>query len=147
MPEYSLSVDYDGTPIEYASEDEVLEFVNKVREVGGGDILKALMPSIPGKAHACLIAQGLNFGCAVWPIYERYPSGEWKGWRMEVDAAIADKLIADDELGFEYLDNTRHVGYDGIINLSLPRRIGAAAQAFDDHQGWTTKYELAGEDK
>lgn len=146
MPTFVASGDWEKTtPIEYASEEEVLAYVNRVREVGGGDILDALLPSEPGNANACLIARGLNFSCEVWPIYDRRNNGEWWGWRMEVDASIADKLIEDSELGLEYQDDIRNVTYGNLIHLILPRRIGAAAQAFDEFQGWTTKYN--GEEK
>jgi hypothetical protein len=51
--------------VEHATAEEIIEFVNKARAAGGADVLDALLPSHKGNAYNCLIANALNFSCAV----------------------------------------------------------------------------------
>lgn len=55
----------DGVDRIVAEENEVLEFVNKIRIAGGADVIDALFPSVKSDAQACLIARALNFNCSV----------------------------------------------------------------------------------
>jgi hypothetical protein len=50
-----------------AGPDEILKFVNKVRDIGQADILDALLPSVPQDSQSCLIARNMNFQCTVSP--------------------------------------------------------------------------------
>lgn len=127
MPEFTL--ENRTEPIKYATEEEVLAFANEVREAGGGDLIDALMPSLAGSSKECLIANALNFECAVYPrpglVHE---NGEFSRWVMGSDNAIeiAEKLDLD---------------LDPFNRIKLPRLIGNAAHAFDEAtDGWTLKY-------
>jgi hypothetical protein len=73
-------------PIEFATEAELLEFANKIREAGGANPLDALMPSTPSDSKACLIAQALNFSCVVRIDRARGASPPWRHWK---DAGVA----------------------------------------------------------
>lgn len=51
---------------EYANDEELLEFCNRVRELGGSNNLLGELPlSVPSEPDACLIARSLNFNCMV----------------------------------------------------------------------------------
>lgn len=141
---------FPGSGREYATEQELLDFANKIREAGGADVLEALMPSKPGDAEACLIANALNFGCSVRPVRGHLPTYEdgSSPWVMEI-GGDEDKLR---ELG-EALDlpivtitrsrfnySTYLDEYYDVDVLALPKHIGNAAEAFDSGLGWTREY-------
>ena len=136
-----------------ATEEELLDFANKIRAAGGANVLEALLPSTPQDPHACLIANALNFGCRVDGLNSDQ-------WHMELPGsfdfakakAIADSVECkvayvasryDEEKAFwrsvyEALDappasdaEDWAEDYDGFVIL-LPEHIGNAAAAFDD---------------
>jgi hypothetical protein len=113
---------------EVATEEELLEFANKVRKAGGADVIEALLPSLKGAQSKCLIANALNFSCRVhgYDRWSRWEDGskEYR-WCMELpenmDVERAEKIAS--EVGLEY-DEEYHC-------FPLPRHIGNAAYAFD----------------
>jgi hypothetical protein len=111
-------------PSGVADPEELLDFVNKARAAGGADVLEALLPSMPGDESACLIANGLNFGCTV-NGHSSVNSDEPQ-WAMYFPDNLDSSQARDiaDALGCEY-DRRRHC-------IVLPQRIGNAAQAFDN---------------
>jgi hypothetical protein len=128
---------------EYATEEEVLAFANKVRKAGGANVLEALMPSVPGNANSCLIARALNFECSIRPFYGSPTStGEYAYWYMEFPPRTSLEQAAKiaDAVGCEcvsvpvpFIDST-------LYRIILPRHIGNAAHAFDERTGWPQKY-------
>ncbi len=125
---YATSVAY--TDVEIATEEELLEFCNRVREAGGADILEALLPSRPGNAHECLIANALNFGCSVRPVGEKR-NGLFDKWKMDLPSNLTDEqaaaiseVVGSPVVGRRYSGVYRHV--------DLPPHIGNAAHAFDE---------------
>lgn len=127
---------YDGTKeihTTVATENELLEFVNTIRSIGGADFLEALIPSKPKHHKKCLLAQALNFECEVGGLYPamKYEDGSWV-WTMKIhqenifDSNQLSKKIAN-ELGlpvFIQSDNFR-------VSIVLPKEIGNVASAFD----------------
>lgn len=110
-----------------ATEEELLEFANKLREIGGAPVLPALLPSIPTKSDACLIATSLNFNCKI--DASGYVLAE--GWAMTVaDDVFDEEQIAaiTDLMGVEPDEDEDDEG--GLAWL-LPEHIGNAADAFD----------------
>lgn len=123
MPKF---VDMNGEKIEYATEEEVLNFCNKIREVGGGEAIKSLLGGVPLAASACMIANSLNFDSTVIPIGR----GKSERWVMCCSVEVVNKIV--DSGLCDRWDNS-------AIHVVLPRRIGYAAYAFDEKQGWTAK--------
>lgn len=129
-----------GVRIEYATEDELLDFANKIRAAGGANALDALLPSDPQKPDSCLIATSLNFGCHV------VASGEVFGGSLDVEGrdeyAWAMRLPSCFSVEeSETLASAVGCEYDSFYRkLILPRHIGNAARAFDLGKGWTRKY-------
>jgi hypothetical protein len=114
MPTFT---DHKGHVIEYADEAEVLDYCNRVREVGGADRIEALVPGHRSAAGSCMIARSLNFHCSVVPLGGKHTRWyiQWHGSdvRQKLDAA-------------------------GLLDEGfLPQRIGMAAYAFDEGEGWT----------
>lgn len=120
-----------------ASEQEVIDFANKVREAGGGDLIEALMPSYPSDPNTCLIANALNFECKIngWraanveaeEILDRdilpYKAVDGFLWSMSVETDdLAEKIAA--ALDLPYIDNGRVI---------LPGEIASVATKFDDY--------------
>ena len=106
-----------------ATLEELLEFANKVREAGGGDVIEALMPSNPAIPESCLIANALNFNCQV-------SGGIGEPWYMMIsDRAVARKIV--DKLGLkgEYLEDSALS--TRAANVYLPDKIGHVARDFD----------------
>lgn len=117
----------EGVTVQVATEQELLDFANVVRESGGADPIPALLPSYPQNPHACLIANALNFGCSVLPSRTvdstDAETGEdiaIEGWSMQVDS---------DELA-EAIAVAIGTKSDGLY-VHLPEHIGNAAAAFD----------------
>lgn len=141
MPEFTLRK-YNGKPIPYCTEEELLEFANKIRNAGGANIIEAFMPSVVGEPESCLIANALNFSCSVNPVHPHLPNGEFPAWHM----MFPYRTTCDEvELIAETVGCKCPPGYwGGVIDdtIILPREIGNAAQAFDEGIGWTTKYAI-----
>lgn len=119
--------------LEYATEEELLAFANKLRKAGAAEPLDALMPSRPNDTKQCLIANACNFSCAVEPYGAM--AGDWYlvfPWNMPEAEC---RQIAE-EVGC-----SRHHASNGNWHyIALPRRIANTAAAFDNGAGWTTKY-------
>lgn len=134
-----------------ATVDELIEFVNKIREAGGADVIEALFPSVMGDEEACLIAKALNFQCSVggsehhreWAMlsaditydHKNYSSRWLSGnyvWVMKIhhgahiDSIVKAKEIAG-KLELPCIDN----------ELLLPEVIGNSALAFDKGVAFT----------
>lgn len=120
--------------VEIATESELLEFCNRVRKAGGGDILPALLPGVPSSANTCLIARNLNFECSV-------TRGSWDktdNWSMFVDdleigARIASKLRVDCRI--HYRDSF-------WVEVKLPVVISNSAKAFDKRIAYKNLIEV-----
>lgn len=118
-----------------ATEEELLEFVNKGRKAGGANLLEALLPSVPSESSECLIANALNFSCAVLPSFElTHNDDAILNWYMAVPTNMDIEQV---EVVAEALD----LVVDRLPNAEkyqqgrlgpLPAHIGNAAQAFDD---------------
>lgn len=115
-----------------ASFDETLEFCNKVRKAGGGDLLSALMPGIPEDDKHCLIAKNLNFDCTVTCM--TFEESGW-GWGMATDSKeemvkISKELDLSLELpvGETYTSKVTPPLQEWIV---LPHEIGLVAEFFD----------------
>lgn len=102
-----------------ATEAELLEFANVVREAGGGEVIPALLPAIPGAPSSCLIARALNFECVV--DGSTHIQGRWD---MFVSSAELAERIA------EAIDTVVYEEDEGSY-IILPDYIGKAAEAFD----------------
>lgn len=130
-----------------ATHEELLEYANRVRELGGADTLDALLPSKPVDAKACLIAQAVNFESSVVPDDSFHESGSqrwymvpWRGNDAQSDELareLAEKL--DAETGVVNVLNGKQIQgpYGPIsdrserVGVLLPEEIGNAAMAFD----------------
>lgn len=139
-----------------ATADELMDFVNKIREAGGADVITAFFPSEPFSPKLCLIARALNFDCAVdtssygslwanvftdWPTAKYfngdtssicYPDTHDAVWVMKVfhgnvtESRIKAQEIAT-KLKIKFIYN----------ELFLPYEIRNAAYAFDAGVAYT----------
>lgn len=120
-----------------ATEEELLEFANKLREAGQADVLEALIPSKPEDPTMCLLAQALNFSCLVNVTDEvvkaadpSNPEGFRYTWRMVLPPGtsfeVAERLSK--AVGVP-LTNDYLLGAYALA--PLPAHIGNAADAFD----------------
>lgn len=122
------SFDRERRVLQCATEDELLAFCNKIRKAGEVDVLKALLPAVPGNSSHCLIAKGLNFSCTIRPNssqtrlpggglrwYMRFPFGLGEA-QMQKIANVIGAALSFNGLSYEVL---------------LPEDIGNAAEAFD----------------
>jgi hypothetical protein len=119
----------------YATEIELLDFANRLRKLGGANVIDAFMPSSPGQANACLIANALNFGASVSPV-----GIEGATWRMTfpLNVKVSTVEIIAHALG---LDHVYLTGREVSREVVLPKLVGNAAWAFDRAEtGWVTKY-------
>lgn len=132
----------DGGFRPVATEEELLEFANKVREAGGADVIDALLPSTPEDAHSCLIANALNFKCHVdgWSHPTITPSPKYKDgsskWAMYFPENMSEadrRKIIDAVPGRAVKDTLTGHG----ICMLLPKHIGNAAEAFDHRIAFT----------
>lgn len=144
LEDYAGKVIYRKT-YEVADKTEILEFCNKVREIGGAEVLSALMPSTPNDSRACLVANNLNFNCIVVPKTNEKLEGSipdvdtevGEQWYMIIkDHSVLNKV--SETLGLEvgcpytYDFETESMRYSP--GLKLPKHIGNAAYLFDnDH--------------
>lgn len=136
-----------------ANRSELLEFCKRIRNVGGGDPLGALLPGQTHEPSSCLIANNLNFDCQVANIvdYTGLPevpeelrlvkknktidlgiNGTFRiqQWVMTVeDGLVAEKISKQLNLP----PVVTKIGYDNGFQLGvlLPEPIGNAAHAFD----------------
>ena len=128
-----------------ATEDELLEFCNSVRQAGGAEVLEALLPSTPGVPSECLIARGLNFDCTVGnTVYGM----AWNGtglrdgffipgtdscfWVMTVHYGNSEDSMAKAQEVANALGLTQFAN-----EIALPEHIGNAAEAFDQRVAFT----------
>lgn len=138
-----VNIDMYGLISSIATEEELLEFANKVRAAGGANILDALLLSKRSQSSACLIARALNFDCEVnqWkPTDNRisvdWPSGnpKWVMMPQRGDGAHSEKLTRQlsKDLKLRLVRNmTRRHPLEFVYGLLLPETIGNAARAFD----------------
>ena len=134
-----LEIDYMQY-VPFAGKEELLAYVNRIREAGGANALEALVPSIPGSQEACLIARALNFGCKVYVA----GGGDYKDgsrrWVMETpDNETTRRLAKGMRERTRWLDEDHELvvhrkpypeSGDRLV-MVLPKRIGNAAHAFD----------------
>lgn len=136
MPVMLTVPGYGTESISVATEEELLEFVNRGRAVGGANILEALLPSKPGETQSCLIANALNFGCEVYGAPDDVKGFSSVTWAMYLPENMEEKdaLAIARALDCEYMaprhDATEHEGHKQCI--ILPEHIGNAAAAFDE---------------
>lgn len=112
---------FSGNVLPVATEEELLEFCNKVRQAGGANVLEALLPSVQQSSYSCLIANALNFGCSVSP----YMNGIWL-MRFPENISASQRKAISEATG---LDVRPGVGKSWV--MELPEHIGNAAKAFD----------------
>lgn len=140
---------------ERASLQELLDFANKVRAAGGGNLLDALMPATPLDPQKCLIAKNLNFNCEVknasiscilGGAIDEEVVREWLKsntnddyWGMFIDDKetrdkIADalNLLAFDSSEGKYNLATCEEYQKQWFCIVLPESIGQVASDFDD---------------
>ena len=113
-----------------ASPEELLEFINKVREAGGSYPLEALMPGVPLDGTNCLLARNLDFNCAVYNTNTEQDQVIWCMWfgNEALRDRIAEKLnLGKTNLSQGSLDNI-------IFGVILPPEIGLVAEYFDQHK-------------
>jgi hypothetical protein len=138
--------------LEYATEEELLEFANAVRKAGGADPLNALLPSFRKDRRDCLIATALNFGCSVDAevLYgmenPTWPSGACK-WHMRLHGPFDLQREKVEQIAASTDAEVFVVDYDNDDEskqyyLILPEHIGNAAYAFDQREGWTANYAI-----
>ncbi len=129
------TINFDDEDYLVATEAELLSFCNKVREVGGAELLPALLPSEPGNANQCLIARALNFDCQVDSTgtpYEDSFGNTHARWQMRVDSAKRYTTIE----AFIGLGGTAEPEFDDF-RINLPEEIGNAALLFDHGAAFT----------
>lgn len=124
-----------------ASIDEVLAFANAVREAGGANPLDALVPGIPDKENACLIARNLNFSCSVFPAWAATDKQSFFNSRLVYeDGEVVWHMHIDDEAVIDTISERLGLPVDvdqkGNRVLRLPRKIGRVARAFDAINGY-----------
>ncbi len=136
---------FDGEPRDLrgefpvATEEELLEFVNKARAAGGANILEALLPSTPSLASACLIANGLNFGCNVAAMPGTSSLQGKDGYRFVWAMHLPYNISPDqaEEIA-KALGCELHGDDNGDLFIGpLPPHIGNAADAFDERLAFT----------
>lgn len=133
--------------ITFATKEELLDFVNQIREAGGADILDALLPGVPMQSYSCLIARGLNFKCSVGGDKSSYrniphpddPQNSYM-WYMSICGShsetkrIGDAICNKLNLNGVYREFSADVSEYIIVSeymIELPLHIGNAAYAFD----------------
>lgn len=151
-----------GYKLPVATEDELLEFANKLRQAGNASLLDSLLPSVKNDQRHCLIARNLNFDSVVVPelSVDGY-ADDSDVWAMapalnhrlkRKDTQIADIKRANEQVRAlakaarlktitvpeTVYDKTVEIGvYPEIeivdrIKIKLPKHIGNAAAAFDE---------------
>lgn len=131
MPEMLEFTDAPQGVFPVATEEEILEYANKLRTAGDADFLDALLPSDREAPDTCLIANALNFSCSISPAVNasqsKYPDEYRYIWSMRlprsIDAIQAQKLT--DAVGASL---NWELGFPSFV---LPAHIGNAADAFD----------------
>lgn len=134
MPEL-INFGYENK--EVATHDELLDFCNKVRKAGGGEILGSLLPGYTGNSQTCLIAKNLNFQCSVVPFYKMVEGKEVKQankWVMSIHDEYVLYRVAEE---VELTVDVRIKGSEFEVCLILPEHIGNAADAFDRELAFT----------
>ena len=116
---------------ERATIQETLEFCNRVREAGGAEVLDALMPSVPQETNSCLIANNLNFGCAVYGYVG--DKREWKNyWVMEIEGDLELATKINRIAGVAPSPIRPRSGFKDSWEIILPLEIGQVANDFDE---------------
>ena len=132
MSFYFSDIPGDPGVIEHATPAAVLAFANEVRAAGNAGLLDALLPSVPQRPRACLIARALNFESVIRPD-SRVAS--WLGeWRMYPQRASNGLCLNDNNKAIALatkLNLDTHTDANGSVGIVLPREIGNAAFAFD----------------
>jgi hypothetical protein len=105
-----------------ASIQEVIDFANKVRKAGGGNIIDDLIPSEPESSNSCLIANALNFHSEI----EADSNGVWQ---MTIHDIETGKAISE-EVGLDIIIDEEY----NLAIIDLPENIGFVAKAFDSYQ-------------
>lgn len=127
-----------------ATEAELLEFANKVRLAGGGEVISALLPSEKSAPNACLIANALNFDSEV-NVKDgelRNSDNSWT-WQMRF-TGVAD---AKAEAIAVAVGNELRRSLGGWFAVTLPGHIGNAAHAFDEGLAFTQYVETTKDDE
>lgn len=133
MPE---PITYNGVTRPVATKEELLEFANTVRTAGGAEVLEALLPSRPNNAQRCLIANALNFSCAVAPCggdhdatVERFRDQ----WEMSFPENMERERIEKigEAVGCKIIETVGVLSGTTTCTMILPPHIGFAADAFD----------------
>lgn len=111
------TVRYGDVPT--ASDEEVLDFCNKVRAAGGANPLDALVPDCyPEDASQCLVARSLNFSCEVSP---KKSNKTVSHWTLEIENSVILDRIAS-ELNLKKASE---------YSVWLPAEIASVAYEFD----------------
>lgn len=138
-----------------ANRAELLEFCKRVRDIGGGSPLEALLPGQTGVSDSCLIARNLNFDCRVAPYPNSIPTnGTHNPISIDPNDVIKTRQIyikdeqfvfteeqwmmaVEDRLVAKRIAKQLHlkVALDCDCNavILLPKEIGNAAMAFDKY--------------
>lgn len=137
---------YEFGDLQVATEEELLEFANAVREAGGASPIEALIPSAPSVSNQCLIANALNFQSKVdiineWSVSEEYwdrikpKNFREHTWGMLVES---DELAEKIQLSVEGTSIVKPKYEEMYFSayVVLPAHIGNAAHAFDHGQAF-----------
>jgi hypothetical protein len=127
-------------PVPVATEAELLDFCNKMRAAGDADPIGSLLPSSPGNAYECLVANACNFNSTVRPSGVRDEDTGALNWIMyfpyNMETEHVERIAAS--VGCE----TSTHEYNGTT-MRLPEHIGNAAHAFDLGLAFTDYYKEA----
>lgn len=126
--------------VHFASEERLLAFANELRAGGDAAPLESLMPSIQSNSEACLIANAVNYGSAVQPTSAyNEETCSWT-WEMRFPKNMETSRIEKIAKKVNCETITRVGQFFHPLALVLPQDIGNTADAFDNDEGWTTKY-------
>lgn len=116
------------------SQEQVLEFCNKIRKAGGADVLPSLLPGIPMNSNGCLIANNLNFDCSIGPSGI---SNDFGNWVMTIEGdrhiEISNKISEELNMPIACREDS---DFSQSTTLKLPYELGEIAYQFD--KTWET---------
>jgi hypothetical protein len=128
----SFGVRHERQDVPVATEEELLDFANRWRAAGSAEALPALVPSDPVNTESCLIANALNFDCAV------DAAGYGDLWEITITGEsplTPEQIAAMSDVAGSQCEDDSWVDDDGqgwyIYSWKLPEHIGNAADAFD----------------